>query len=494
MGREWDEDKGGTEDWVAWLAEIAREVHRVLKPGAHGLVWALPRTSHWTGAALERAGFEIRDQIHHVFGSGFPKSLDVSKAIDAAAGAERPVVGTQVLSGTAALSIEEKGGTYSSGISSDGAKKTIEITAPATDAAKEWSGYGTALKPAHEVWWLVRKPLDGTVAANVQEHGTGALNIDGCRVGTSKNVPHSASTKNLADLECGWGLKAKEDVGGRDPNLGRWPANFVLTHSAACKKVGTAEVRANPTWDTPNRETESTFTGETVSKVRHGDGETETVDVFECAPDCPVRLLDEQSGDSSASFRTSRNHQGGEFGWTAGNSPGHADSGGASRFFHCFELTELDDLTPFLYMAKPSRSERDKGLEHWETVAGGEAAGRAEGSAGTKSPRAGAGRNGGARNVHPTVKGVDFMRFLCRLITPPGGIVLDQTAGSGSTGVAALLEGFRFLGIELNDTHEEPFVSIARARLQHVMGGAIAMPETAPLRPKKDVKQRSLFE
>jgi hypothetical protein len=330
---------------------------------------------------------------------------------------------------------------------------------------------GTALKPAHEIWWLVRKPLDGTVAANVQEHGTGALNIDGCRVAGIKDVPASPSAAGE-----GYRFRAEgNNGGGSNPHIGRWPANFALTHSASCRKVGTAEVKANPTWDTPNRETESTFTGETVSKVRHGDGDTETVDVFECDPSCPVRLLDEQSGETHThAGRVTREMS--PLGYGDANRSGSertikADSGGASRFFHCFELTELDDLTPFLYMAKPSRSERDKGLEHWETAGGG-----------------------GAKNVHPTVKGIEFMRFLCRLITPPGGIVLDQTAGSGSTGVAAVLEGFRFIGIELNDTPEEPFASIARARIQHVLGGRFEVPEAAPLRPKKDVKQRSLFE
>ena len=133
--------------------------------------------------AIETAGFEVRDVVTHLFGTGFPKSLSVSKAIDRAAGAEREVVGTRKLGGNAAQSTKEKGGTYASNTNSVGvAPIDVPVTAPATDAAKQWDGWGTALKPAAEFWWMGRKPLAGTVASNVQEHGTGALNIDACRI------------------------------------------------------------------------------------------------------------------------------------------------------------------------------------------------------------------------------------------------------------------------------------------------------------------------
>lgn len=491
MNRSWDKDKGGRDQWIAWLTKIMREAFRVLKPGAHALVWALPRTAGWTSYALEDAGFEIRDSVHHVTGTGFPKSLDVSKAIDASAGAERPIVGQKVDINTGKpMSIKQarRGG---EGVTKDwdrpclvddeSLQRAVSITAPATDAAKEWAGYGTALKPAHEVWWLVRKPLNGTVAANVQEHGTGALNIDGCRVGAAasddygRSAARSDGTINPG-LD-GYGVGHRTGHVQATHELGRWPANFALTHSASCRKVGTTEVKANPTWDTPNRETESTFTGETVSTVRHGDGETETVDVFECDPSCPVRLLDEQSGERKSGERPANNHHGmgyhGGSGWHD-QSRVVLDSGGASRFFHCFELTELDDLTPFAYFAKPSRAERDAGLDGFRVLSGGQATGRADGSAALKSPRTGAGRNGGARNVHPTVKSVALMRHLCRLVTPPRGVCLDLFTGSGTTGVACALEGFRFIGAEMNNTDEEPFVDIACARIRHVAGGDYA--------------------
>lgn len=419
MNRDWDKNKGGRDRWIDWLSQIMSEAHRVLKPGAHAFVWALPRTSHWTGLALEAAHFIPIDVHHHTFGSGFPKSYN------------------------------EAG-----------------------------DGLGTALKPAHEHWWLVKKPLEGTIAANVQEHGTGALNIDACRV-EAAGRPHIQSGTKTASKQDGWGGIGQGSAYIGTTDQGRWPANFALTHSGSCRKVGTTEVKANPTWDTPNRETESTFTGETVSKVRHGDGETETVDVFECDPSCPVRLLDEQSGYLRNGGQNSTSQRGSTSvahnGYTTGDPTQYAgDSGGASRFFHCFELTELDDLTPFAYFAKPSRAERDAGLDGFRVLSGGQATGRADGSAALKSPRTGAGRNGGARNVHPTVKSVALMRHLCRLVTPPRGVCLDLFTGSGTTGVACTLEGFRFIGAEMNNTDEEPFVDIARARIRHVAGGDYA--------------------
>jgi hypothetical protein len=173
MSKAWDGSKGGRDGWVEWLTQVMLECHRVLKPGAHGLIWAIPRTSHWTAWAIESAGFEIRDSIHHIFGSGFPKSHDISKAIDKAAGAER-----------------EKGKVLRTdpnikGASFKNAEGRIEIREeiPATPEAKQWDGWGTALKPAHEVWWLVRKPLsEKNVAQNVLKHGTGGLNINGTRI------------------------------------------------------------------------------------------------------------------------------------------------------------------------------------------------------------------------------------------------------------------------------------------------------------------------
>lgn len=179
MNKKWDHDRGGRDQWVAWLTERMTEAYRALKPGAHALVWGLPRTSHWTAWALEDAGFEIRDCVVSLFGTGFPKSADVSKAIDRMAGAERRIIGRSNRHG---------GGIVGAGSSYEIPPDVPMITAPATDAARKWDGYGTALKPAAEYWRICRKPMKETIAANVLEHGVGALNVDACRVVTTDNL------------------------------------------------------------------------------------------------------------------------------------------------------------------------------------------------------------------------------------------------------------------------------------------------------------------
>lgn len=416
MGKAWDKDKGGRDAWVAWLQGVMVECLRVLKPGAHGLVWALPRTSGWTQRALEDAGFEIRDVVVHLFGSGFPKSLDVSKAIDAAAGAEREIV--------VARSGPIPGDHGGSGHCGHGIDRSI--TAPATPEAQQWSGWGTALKPSSEHWILVRKPLDGTVAANVLAHGVGGLNVDGCRVGS---VPGSVSTVSLNGY--GEANRTGQDVSqsGFNPNIGRWPPNTVLSHADGCECVGTKEVLSSNGVRGAGGQVYANGRGFANSLNTVGqkvgfaspDG-TETVPAYACVPGCPVAELDAQSG------------------------------GGASRFFPGFH-----------YQAKPSTREKERGLEQLPKKSASELVNREEESAGIQNPRAGAGRiSKGRANTHPTVKSIELMRWLCRLITPPQGIVLDPFCGSGSTGVACLREGFSFVGCE----QSEEYVAIATARLE----------------------------
>lgn len=215
MGKKWDSDKGGRDEWVRWLAQIMRESYRVMKPGAHGLVWSLPRTSHWTATALENAGFKIRDIVFHLFGSGFPKSLDVSKAIDKAAGAEREITGKKV---TFRKPQEPNGWDCT-------ARAEFE-TAPSTDAAKQWSGWGTALKPAAENWILIRKPIsEKTVAANVLKWGTGALNIDATRIGTEVLPAQEAGQSRLGTFER-TNMVTPE-------RIGRFPSHLLLDEEAA---------------------------------------------------------------------------------------------------------------------------------------------------------------------------------------------------------------------------------------------------------------------
>ena len=320
-----------------WCEDWAAECLRVLKPGGHLLAFGGTRTWHRLACAIEDAGFEIRDSIAWMYGSGFPKSLDVSKAIDKAAGAEREVVGTRFRAATGRA--EQGSGGYA--FSED-----FTETAPATDAARTWQGWGTALKPAFEPIVVARKPLTGTVAGNVLTYGTGALNIDACRVEASGR-PLIESRAEASVSTFGDGLNGSRHAGSTDQ--GRWPANVVLDEDQAA-------------------------------------------------------ALDEQSGESQARIGKPRGAASGDgWGMTATGSE-YDDLGGASRFF---------------YVAKADASERPK--------VGGVA--------------------------HPTVKPLALMRWLVRLVTPPGGAVLEPFAGSGTTVEACLLEGFRCIAIEKGDEY-----------------------------------------
>lgn len=413
LGYRTSEDAGKSA--ISWCKSDTTEVQR----GKHKERWSsrVPFVGEvWcptvgTGRWVAR----YRGNVFVTGNTGFPKSLDVSKAIDASAGATRRVLGEGAAACEFIRRSEECPGHGDAGQSQSGATKHTPATAPATPEAERWSGWGTALKPAAEHWILVRKPLAGTVASNVLDHGTGALNIDACRIeGVKPQV-----TQGICSNPSAYAPAQRRQLSG-DPNEGRWPAHVSLAHSAACDAIGdSAELS--------------------------------------CALDCPVRMLDEQSGVSCSSDRPRNNGafksvaKGAE---TARVSRGHDDSGGASRFF---------------YVAKGSRSEKDRGCEALPPRTGGEATDREEGSAGLSNPRAGAGRTGGARNHHPTVKSIALMRWLVRLVTPPGGLVLDCFTGSGSTGVAALHEGFQFLGVErdLDDKTGESlgYCEIIKARL-----------------------------
>lgn len=368
--------------FVAFLTAIMQECFRALKPGGHALVWALPRTSHWTATALEDAGFEIRDSIHHVFGTGFPKSLNVSKAIDKAAGVQP--VGEKPAS--LGMVVGPNADQWNA------CERQLVMPPPTTDAARAWEGWGTALKPAHEVWWLARKPFEGTVAENVQRWGVGALNVDACRVGDEKRKfkskgirpGHGASTSGRDNLV---GDDWKPDHQEEKEVEGRFPPNMVISHADGCE---------------PGQP---------------------------CAEGCAVAEIDGQSGVSKSQGGRIGNMKGigahrvplDRVGCERPVDPGYGDEGGASRFFPCF------------YQAKAPRAEKNAGLPE------------------------------GMRNHHPTVKSVALMRWLCRLVTPAGGLVLDPFAGSGSTGCAAVAEGFDFLGID----RDPAYVEIAKHRLAH---------------------------
>jgi DNA modification methylase len=358
-----------------WVALWAVEAYRVLKPGGHLLAFGGTRTYHRLACGVEEAGFDIRDSLHWIYGSGFPKSLDVGKSIDAKLGAVREPVGQGENFGRSRIEDGKVAyGDYAG---------TWDITKPSSDEAVTWDGWGTALKPAHEPIVLARKPLAGTVVETVLAHGTGALNVQAARVGDiggQKSGPrpkvNPGATSFAPHAEYSIPLDA-----------GRWPANVVLSHLDECKGSG------------PNH-----------------------TDVL-CAPGCPVAELNEASGETVS-------RSGGSSGTTfsagvpgmARDDPrgGHDDAGGAARFF---------------YIAKPRRRERVGGT---------------------------------VRNLHPTVKPIDLMRWLVRLVTPPGGVVLDPFLGSGSTGCAAMVEGFRFLGIERDEgSHQTALERISDYAFAH---------------------------
>lgn len=335
----------------------AEQAYRVLKPGGHLLAFGATRMYHRLACGIEDAGFEVRDSLHWIYGSGFPKSLDVSRAIDDKLGAERT---------------DRVTSDYGSNEVFSATKSPIEKGTPVTPEAKQWDGWGTALKPGHEPIILARKPLAGTVTENILGHGVGGLNVGACRIGETGGTHALERPKTPTGGATTFPASAtvREQL-----DAGRWPVNVLLAHLPDCE----------------------------------GNGATHT-DVL-CAPGCPVAELNEASGESASQRAAmplpiapgdARGESHGER--DAVTVRGYDDEGGAARFF---------------YIAKPRRRERIGGT---------------------------------IRNLHPTVKPIDLMRHLVRLVTPPGGVVLDPFLGSGTTGCAAMAEGFRFIGIENDET------------------------------------------
>lgn len=377
MGKDWDKDVPGPDTW--------RECLRVLKPGGHLLAFAGTRTQHKMATAIELAGFEVRDLIAWVYGSGFPKSHNISKAMDKSASAEREVIG-------------KAPGAGSSNTNSLGAfKSSFNITVPKTAAAKQWDGWGTALKPAMEPITVARKPLEGTVVDNVRKWGVGGLNIDGCRVPNNGEqfgeLPNwgggkQMNGKDFSTQNHDHADKANAEAVEKLKQLGRFPAN--LLH----------------------------------------DGSQQVLNLFP-----------ESNGGAApkkSNIEPGRHYEGG-WGPVQNEERREFGSGSAARFFYC---------------PKANKKDRNEGCEElpdkeWK-------------SEGACIPERENRPFIPSKNNHPTVKPTDLMRYLCRLVTPPGGTVLDPFTGSGSTGKAAILEGFNFIGIELSPE----YAAIAEARIR----------------------------
>lgn len=390
MGKSWDSTG------IAFNVEVWKEALRVLKPGANLIAFSGSRTYHRMAVAIEDAGFEIRDQIMWVYGSGFPKSMNIAKALDKTNGFQGEVIGTEK------VDIGMQGGSMHSGRSTNVVER--EIT-KLSDQAQQWEGWGTALKPAHEPMVLARKPLEGTVVNNVLTYGVGGLNIDASRISYAneqeKENAIKMQSKPSLDIRGNaynqQSLSNIENARG-DYSQGRFPANFIH------------------------------------------DGSDEVVGLF---PDT-----------TKGTARTGR--VGGQNGlYENGHNPDYigtwyGDSGSAARFFYC---------------AKTSKADRNEGLDDFPTkqkIFNGQndtSSDYVEGSVENKfttqpSP-----------NHHPTVKPTELMRYLCKLVTPPNGVILDPFMGSGSTGKGAVKEGFDFIGIDQSSEYCE----IARARIEYAL-------------------------
>jgi len=450
MGKEWD---AYVPQPIFW-----KEIFRVLKPGGHILAFFGTRTYDIGTMAIRLAGFEIRDQIQWIYGSGFPKSHNIGKAVDKLNGLEIPKNTMRIVN--------------SVGIDNyDGSGSGRRYDNVNYEAQNEWQGWGTALKPANEPICVARKPLsEKSVAENVLKWGTGGINVDGCRVGSDDNLirlnkknPFSTDMFNKPED------RFIDNISGSTE--GRFPANIIL--ECICDEVikgDKGEIKSN------TREAGNSFNnyddkkGKVISRIEnYGDkGDTHT------NPNCPCRLLDEQSGDSksrskypepdiSSMSMTYYDGKEDEKGVVKGlkkeqTKEGFADKGGASRFF---------------YQAKVSKAERNMGLDGFDSVVGdvNNISGKrlkcrvcdkwyiASDNCKCETPDW---IEPSTKNSHPTVKPINLMAYLCRLITPEGGIVLDPFMGSGSTGVAAQLEGFRFVGMEM----DSDYFKIAEARIE----------------------------
>ena len=375
MGKEWDKV-----EVYPFTLEWGKAVYRVLKPGAWLLAFGGTRTYHRMICALEDVGFEVRDQLIWMYGSGFPKSYDVSKGIDKHLGAERqrtPYGHKASVAWRIAEGRDDRLMEYQSG-------------PPLTEAAQEWNGWGTALKPAWEPIPVFRKPLDGTVVNNTLKHGCGGINVDECRVAVDANEDFEKNwQRSQSDQQNTFKHLYPRRLEGYTPT-GRWPSNVLLDEEAA-------------------------------------------------------RMLDEQSGQLISGSRSEGVRSG--MGYHGGKGDGgpaiNGNIGGASRFF---------------YTAKASRSEREKGVrgprKFLATMNDGIGAREHNESEPTAY----------VKNHHPTVKPLDLMRYLVRLVTPKKGVCLDPFLGSGTTMLACRLEGLSGLGIEKDEQYEP----IIKGRLSYV--------------------------
>ncbi len=422
MGSEWDRFVPPPAAWD--------ECYRVLKPGGWLLTFAGTRTADLMTLSIRMAGFEIRDSIHWITGSGFPKGHDVARAIDREAGAVREVVAAGApLKRMIPGADQNRTGSW---IKDNGREFVPTATIPATPEATEWDGWDVALKPAHEPIIVARKPLAGTIAQNVLAYGTGALNIDATRTRAGQDYRDKCASvvgldSNRNGDAYGEWAGVREDSAS---DAGRWPPNVLFTHSASCKPAGTRVIRGDNRKHAERGHRESGFFDigtdpgdSTPNGPLYGDTVTEA---WSCAEGCPVAELDRQTAGTRASKPSKTGSSGDPNGSVYGNGAGlprdyeaisRDDAGGASRFFPVFR-----------YEPKASSSER---------------------------PRLPDG------TAHNTVKPVSLMSWLCRLVSRPGALILDPFGGSGATAEACVREGRHCVLIE----RERKYAELIKVRL-----------------------------
>jgi hypothetical protein len=445
MGRRWD--------YSVPSAMVWSEVERVMKPGAHAMIFGGSRTFHRLTCAVEDGGFEVRDVLMWLYGSGFPKSTDISKEIDRKLGAEREVTGT-----AGALWEDWEANAGGKGKPRSGLRRDKSVT-----AAAAWKGQGTALKPAYEPILLARKFLEGNLAEAALEHGVGGLAIDACRIGSDERfvAPAGNTGKSAASV-------APVNVTGYSGQMvaGRWPANVILSHLDECERVGSRASKdtAVKTASTGKVVSENVaMGGPNYGRTIVGSMTRPDEEIWKCVDGCPRAMLDAQSGNRpgmSGGGKHRADYPGGMFGGIDSMHTARGDSGGASRFF---------------YTPKADRYQREAGLDEMRKRSRGENTGRKEGAAGTQQQRgrAGAGSNDGAANVHPTVKPIDLIRYLATLILPPKRDtprrILVPFAGVSSEMIGCIQAGWdEVVGIE----REAEYVEIARARISK--GGVLS--------------------
>ena len=531
MGKKWDYDVPKVEVWEECL--------RVLKPGGHLLAFAGTRTQHRMAVRIEDAGFEIRDMIAWCYASGFPKSLDVSKAIDKAAGARRAVVGLSQHSANRAA------------VGWLGAMDEPEgdrvITAPATEAAAQWQGWGTALKPAMEMITMARKPLGSTVAECVLAHGTGALNIDGCRVDNSgENLTrpmtfgdghhdgwHRPWMDNPEQLEAA--RQRKREAEEKSNALGRWPANLILSDDP---EVLAGFPNVNGATSRTNTVSTGMFHGGNAGLVYNDGDNTSAARFFYTAKasqedrDAGLHGFDliihssqlNESGlwdreVSLAQLRVATDTLHPRVIAASGASNKNAtewstllfgnlcmdqsqqnttfttkmatNSTIESKILSCFQNLLTNESTAAASFGMGFGGSRVENVEHGTqqitiTSAKTESAHGAKNAALKMRLRISVKE---AKNTHNTVKPTDLMRYLVRLVTPPGGTVLDPFNGSGSTGKACILEGFAYIGCELDPA----YIEISRARIEHAIALRASGAEKLHPASERDDKTLDLF-